>query len=451
MSKYKTFVAMANRTGGKTLDFAILNLLDLMANDNCEVASLAAIQPQAQRCYRYMMQFMKRSKFCTELLKGDPTMSKSYFKNNSLMEILVATISGVNSPHPQKVKMDEVDLIPWFILQQAFSMVQTKEGVPGVMVLGSTRKFSQGPMQRLITQGNAKLYAWCIWEVVESFPKELAEQEYIRSVFGEKLPEKIVEADGYYKWDDLIEIFQRLDIDIWETEWECKRPQTQGLVYPRYDDTLNIEKDFKLDKEWKQIYVFEDFGYAKDHPDVILFAQVDMAKQEVIIFDELYSHLIGTDTIIENAKAKLAEWGLSIFDLSGWIGDPHGLTEQMDRYNKGLPMIEKVDEAPLYLLKNSIPHVRKFIDDRRLRITANCQGLRAELMSYSKRKLPDGTFSDDPEKQNDHGPDALRYGLVRLFPHLAYGSFSPDTGYDDGAIQDEVPPPITGDVWGKAF
>jgi hypothetical protein len=458
MAKYKTIVALANRTGGKTYDFAILNLLDLMANDNCEAANLAAILPQATRCYRYMQKFIGLSQDFTNFLEKDPTMSRSLFKNKSVMEILVATMSGVNSPHPQKVKIDEIDLIPWPILQQAFSMVQTKEGVKGVMVLGSTRKFAQGPMQRLIDQGSAKVYQWCIWEVVEALPNDRTLIEQVVNTFGDKLPARIAETSGYYKWEDVIDTFQRLDLDVWETEWECQRPNSQGLIYPRFDDILNNEPNFKIDKEWRQIYIFEDFGYAKDHPDVVLFAQVDVEKQEVIIFDELYNHLTGTDDIIQGVKDKLMEHGLNLFDISGWIGDPHGLTEQQDRYNKGMPMLEKVDDPPLYLLKNRLPHVRKFIDDRRLRLVLeNCPNLRQELLSYSKKRLPNGFFSDIAMKENDHGPDALGYGLVRLFPQLAYGSFMADGKYSSpetaGHTYDEFDsvPAITTGLLGKTF
>ena len=47
MVKYKTIIAMATRSGGKTIDLAILGILDTLANDSCESANLGAIQAQA--------------------------------------------------------------------------------------------------------------------------------------------------------------------------------------------------------------------------------------------------------------------------------------------------------------------------------------------------------------------------------------------------------------------
>jgi hypothetical protein len=54
IAQYKTIIAMANRSGGKTIDLAILGILDTLANDNCESANLGAIQAQALRCASYM-------------------------------------------------------------------------------------------------------------------------------------------------------------------------------------------------------------------------------------------------------------------------------------------------------------------------------------------------------------------------------------------------------------
>jgi hypothetical protein len=443
MGVYKVTLGMANRSGGKTFAFAIIALLNTLANDNCESANLGAIQAQAQRCYRYMRQFIKRAPVFHGFVNGDPKMERTDFINGSSTEVLTATITGVNSPHPQKLIMDEIELIPWPILQEAFSMVQSKGEVRGTTVLGSTRKFAVGPMQRLIDEGrNIKLFSWCIWEAMKALPKDDVQlMERIRTEMADVLPKdwESLEFDGYYDWEDVLEKWATLDREIWDAQWECKKPDSQGLIYSNFDDSLNTELDFKLDKVNKQIYIWEDYGASRDHPDVLLFVQVDLYNQTITIFDEIYIHTnIGTDEIIRQAKEKLGGYGITIRDLSGWIGDPHGLTETQDRINEGLPILpplqdgvdipqDMVDQgmkvAQLYLIKNGIPSVRRFIGTRRLKITPKCQELRTEWLSYSRRKLQDGTFSSEPEKKNDHGPDACRYGIVRLFPLLVLGSF----------------------------
>lgn len=426
---------MANRSGGKTFDLAVLSCLDSLANDECESANLGAIQAQAQRCYRYMRQIILNSPVFSGFLRGDPTLTRTSFINLSTIEVLVATITGVNSPHPQKLKMDEIELIPWSILQEAFSMVQSKKDVKGVTVLGSTRKFASGPMQRLIDAGGdkgLKLYDWCIWEVMEAWPKDEAFSNELKKVFGADLPEDLSHFNGYYKWEDVLEKYQTLDREVWDTQWLCKKPDLSSLIYSRFDDEKNIDTNFKLDKT-KQHYVWEDFGNSKDHPDVMLFVEVDMENTKVTVFDELYLSDLPSTKMVEEAKAKLAEHGMTVADLTGWIPDPHMLTQVIDRVNMGLPIWDKVDEtmmhdaSQLYLIANGIHVIRKFIDEKWFKITPNCTQLRGEFLSYARKRKPNGEYSEDPDKKYDHGPDACRYGIVRIFPSIAMGTFGNDS------------------------
>jgi len=453
------------------MDMAILAILDSIANDNCESANLGAIQAQALRCYNYIVKFIKNNPDFASRLQGDPTMSKTNWNNNSMIEVLVATITGVNSPHPQKLKMDEVELIPWPILQEAFSMVQSKEGVTGCTVLGSTRKFAAGPMQRLVDDAKkkdktTKVYQWCIWEVVEALPKDNPELlQRIHDTFGDRLPINMEFFSGYYKWEDLIDKYNQLDRDIWETQWECKRADVQGMVYPRYDEVLNAApEEWELDlvavrSGWKTIYVFEDFGYDKEHPNVILFVQIDYKTQEIIIFDELYTEFQVTDEILRQFMQKLDTYDMSMNDITGWVADPHAVEEQMHRYNKGFPMLgnrflpegdPRRLKGEMYVIVKGIPVVRRYIDDRKLRLTKNIIRLREELMSYSRKKGLDGKYLDEPVKDFDHGPDALRYGLIWLFPQQAIGAFG-ENDYKQDFLQETQTKPYTAGLYHKTF
>lgn len=444
IGKYKTILVMANRSGGKTLDFAVLNVLDALANDDCEVANLGAIQAQAQRCFNYVKKFLTNNvEF--EAKTESILMSRTEFVNNSVMEILTATITGVNSPHPQKTRIDEVELIPWSILQEAFNMTQSKNDIIGQTILGSTRKFAAGPMQRLVTERNKrgiKLFKWCIWEVMEKLPDDPVLLARIKEVFGDELPENVDKCDGFYKWVDLIDRYLTLDREVWRAQWLCERPDASGLVYPGFSDTLNVVDTFQLEAgEEKDVYIFEDFGYSKDHPNVILLIQVDFKKQEITVFGELYSRLYGsTEALLDAVKDKCNEWGLGVTKnihpdlgtsykwgrIKGWVTDKAGATERADRMNFGCPIMPLSDNSELYEIKNSVPLVRKMIEDRRLKIYKDCIELLEEVQTYKNKKNPDGTYQDIPEKKFDHGPDALRYGLIMLFPLLAFGSFGQD-------------------------
>lgn len=465
MAKHRMILAMGNRASGKTYDMSIIQTLNSIANDNCESANLAAIQAQALRCAGYIKGFIRENKDFQMRLSADPTVTKILWNNGSINEILVATTSGVNSPHPSRLVMDEVELIPWPILQEALSMVQSKNGVDSCTVLGSTRKFAYGPMQKLIeesTKRGIKVYSWCIMECVEPLPADPKERQHILDVFGDGLPPGAENCSGFFKWTDLIDKFRSLDRYVWDTQWLCRRPDTQGLVYSRFDEVLNFASDFKIDREklnngWGQVYLFEDFGTSANHPGVILFAYYDKLNQEIILFDELFSVGKPSDIIIDEMLAKLSEHGLTRADIAGWICDPHNNAEQMHRANKGYPMLGNyfvTDPAmklpgDLYIVKNGISHVRKFIDDRKVKITERLIEFRREIMSYAYKKNMRGEYTEEPAKENDHSQDALRYGLIWLFPLQAAGSFGSDAY--TSAEEDTTFDTFTGGLWDKKF
>lgn len=457
VGKYKTIIAKANRSGGKTTDFAILDILLSLANNGCEIATLGAIQAQAQRCYRYVQRFIDSNPLFSSRIK-DSLMSRTEWDTTSIIEVLVATVSGVNSPHPQKLFADEVELMNWFILQQAFNMVKSKGDISGQTVLGSTQKFVGGPMERLLRDGRASnlvgVYEWCIWEVMEK--PQLSQVPYLKEVFGEDLPERVMQCEGYFLWEDLIDIHARLDKEIWETEWLCKRPQSGGLVYPHFSDENNMITNYVPDPT--NVYIFEDYGYGLDNPDVVVLCNVDLQTQKVFIFDEIYMRLKTDKQIFKEIDDKLLQYGVTRRTLRGHVGDIHGLPETKNRFNAGFPMLEKVteDEIPdaskLYIVRNGLSIVRKFIDAGWLKMTPNCTELRNEFMSYRKVMNPDGTYKEDAQKKDDHGPDAVRYGLIRLFPSMGFASF--DTLKPRSTVPESVAPrmqTITGGIRAKIF
>ena len=101
------------------------------------------------------------------------TISLTKLDNGSEISILPGTMSGVNGPHPQRTNFDEVELTQWKILMEFMSMAKSTKDVPSCVRITSTRKFSYGPMQRLIDEKDKrgfKMYMWCIWETIEKCP-----------------------------------------------------------------------------------------------------------------------------------------------------------------------------------------------------------------------------------------------------------------------------------------
>jgi hypothetical protein len=460
--EYRDIVAVANRTGGKTLNFSILDTLNSYYWPDCETAGAAAIEAQAIRRYGYFQLWIQRIPvFASQIVNS--IRSQTNWINGSKNEILVATMSGVNAPHPQKLLLDEVELMKWQVLQEAFSMPASKGEIMGQTILTSTRKFAFGPMERLLAEAverGLKVYTWCIWEVIEPYPHDDPELcAEIEELFPE-MPESVkTKTGGYYKWRDLISLRRKMDDEVWESQWLCKSPQSDGLMYPQFSDepypkgnTAECWYDPSMD-----LYLFEDFGYGAGHPDVVLFVQPDWEARLLYIFDSMYNINMVSRDICRLVAERMHDWDIPVRErydrwnfkqyIRGWIPDPAGQTEAEDRKRMGAPILPKVEDAQLYKIKNGAPILRKWFKERRIVIDPRNEQLIGELKTYHKKKLPDGTFSDEPEKKNDHGPDALRYGMVKLFPLEATSAHSVEL---DEKTKDHLAP-FTKNLLNKTF
>ena len=152
----KDAIVLANRSGGKTMDFGMLDAIMAFASDETEIATVGAIQFQAQKAYDYFKGFSQKFPFDSNIERF--TMKETKCHNDSSVQVLTGPMSGVNSPHPQILFLDEIDLMQWNVLQQALSMPQSKRGVEARTVLTSTRKFGAGPMQRLLDEAEDRGY-----------------------------------------------------------------------------------------------------------------------------------------------------------------------------------------------------------------------------------------------------------------------------------------------------
>jgi len=94
---------------------------------NCEGITFGAIKPQAQRAYQYVKDFVFRrdengNRIPKPQILGDPTRERTEWKSGSSIALIVGTRSGVNSPHPQVVHADELDLMEEEVFNESRSM-----------------------------------------------------------------------------------------------------------------------------------------------------------------------------------------------------------------------------------------------------------------------------------------------------------------------------------------
>jgi hypothetical protein len=453
--KVRSAIAFANRTGGKTIDMAILNHLDMAFKPGCEIASAGASRDQAGRMYKYFLGFHNSNDFLQDLLLKEPTRSLTLYRNQSSLEIITGSFKGLNSSHPNKLRVDEVELMDWSVLQQGISMSMTSQSVAtgreimSQMAFSSTRKTDSGTMQRLLDlaakdrrkQGGLVIYEWCILDIIQKCTRLCASDK----VFGdcpivEVCKGRAHNGSGFYRIDDFIDKVITLDRDVLEAEWFNLRPSRQIYVYGGYWDR---EKHFlpPIDLKGKDIVHAGgiDFGSSPGHPFVFKVFMCDVSKfrkaveeagtddlvREKITFHLVYEYRSGSATLEEHvSKIKGSQyWRV---DMPIWA-DPSAKQERMDlEMTYGLPTLSAVNavEAGISTVRSHLQFIagqaHYFIhegyldcDDEELESTD------VEFGRYKYKRLADGRVNrKEPEKAHDHGMDVDRYVLESAYPYF---------------------------------
>ena len=263
--KVKAALGFGSRGSGKTLGVAILNFLDMRFKDGCDVATAGATLDQARKGYNYFTKMVLQPEFLPWLVT-DPTQSLTKCRNGSQLEILTGTVKGLNSPHPLKARIDEVELMDWSVLQEGLSMSMAKPHLPwiGQDVFTSTRKVASGTMQRLLNESDDKgitVYRFCIWETLSRCHRDCQKD----TKFGdcpayERCQGKAHDCHGWYPLDDFIQKVRVLDKDTFEAQWENKRPSAATLVYGNsFNEATHVVTPFEIPLHWPVISAV-DFG-----------------------------------------------------------------------------------------------------------------------------------------------------------------------------------------------
>jgi len=377
----------------------------------------------------------------------DSLMRETKFTNGSMVQILTGTMSGVNSPHPQKTFLDEVELMMWNIIQEAFSMPQSRRDIVGQLILTSTRKFAFGPMERLLDEAEErgfKVYRWCVMETVEKHDPEVCR----KSVFAEDCQGRCLECSGYLKLEDVIATKLRLDKDTWESQWMCKRPSQKALVYPQFNEAFHVKKT-KFDTG-AELYLSEDFGFAEGHANVVGFWQVKPSglaemKDEIwvegktdsdiitMVEDKIIEHGFIPDRYKDRPRTDAELRRLLNQAVSVWYCPIEEPSKIELRRRAGF-RVEAMADADARKVMNGIPLVRKALQDNMLIFDPRCKKTIKEMKTYANKVRTDGTILDEPAKKNDNGPDMVRYFFINHFPAKQAGHFQETKGDKDKPI-----------------
>lgn len=424
-----------------TFSVAIINHLEMLFKRKCEIASAGAVRDQADKCYRYFMEFCQLQWFqdmCAEFQKrtGRPfveqsIVSKTIFGNGARMEIITGTEKGLRGPHPHKARIDEIDLIPWEVLQTGLSMARSGDGWRGQNVFSSTRQLQDGSMQRMLDEAHDKgisVYEWNIWEVLERCPRRCADDpKHGTCPIYTFCKGKAHHCDGFYAIDDFIDKVRLIDRDQFETEWLNSRPSRHKLVYQCFDNGRHVMTPQKLLKiagvaepsaMWPRISGL-DFGSSPGHPFIYLklcripnvnawMVFHEYAAEQRLIRD--HATAIRRSPYFSNSELIFADWDAQDrLELRAVGVHTRPAVKGRDTVNMGIDYITS-------LLKGFPPQ-----EIPQLYVWHECAYTIKEFGKYEWPIRPDGKpdRTGNPCKENDHAMDALRYAL---YSYKKFGS-----------------------------
>jgi phage terminase large subunit len=207
----------------------------------------------------------------------------------------------------------------------------------------------------------------------------------------------------------------KLSTFLQEVELEFRA--VQGAVYPQFDRDIHVVKPSEVPSlKDLTIYAGIDFGY---HTTACLFVGIDH-DQNWWVFDEVY----GREEILQDLMPRIWE-KLGDQRMVLMVGDSQAKDAIETMVVKGFPIVPVVKRSDsiihgIDLLRGMLRPRIQLIGDPKptLFFSSVCKNVIQEMEAYKyPEDKPERNPSELPQKEDDHGPDALRY----LKLHLKYG------------------------------
>ncbi len=204
---------------GKSYTLAGLSLAEGLFL-RADVNVLGGSGVQAKRILESMKRLWDHGNAPRRALRGDPGTEKQTFIWGNSIQALMASQKSVRGPHPQRLRMDEIDEMKLDLLDAALGQPMAKGWVQSHTVLSSTHQYPDGTMTEVLKRAKDRgwpFYEWCYRETLEPHGwLSLAEVERKRAV---------------------------LTVAMWDTEIEGQEPSSEG----RAIDTAKVEAAFRAD------------------------------------------------------------------------------------------------------------------------------------------------------------------------------------------------------------
>jgi phage terminase large subunit len=171
-----------------------------------------------------------------------------------------------------------------------------------------------------------------------------------------------------------------------------------GVVYERWKEETFSLKD--LPKDAQPAFGL-DFGYTND-PTALFCGYVSIEQKRLYVWDELYKKGLSNKAIFD----EVDRMGYTKERITADCAEPKSIDEL-----KGLG-IRRIESAKKG--RDSVNNGIQWIQDLEIIIHPRCVNFLLEISLYSWKKDKFGKALNEPEDDNNHLMDAMRYGLEKF-------------------------------------
>jgi hypothetical protein len=239
--------------GGKSFLLAVLGLTEAILH-KANVAILGGSGEQSKRVHRYIQHFLDLPTAPKYLLRSDPSQTETKFLGGNSIQALMASQRSVRGPHPQRLRMDEIDEMDLEVLDAALGQTLASRNIAANTVLSSTWQNPSGTMSEIMHRARERgwpVYQWCYKETSNPVDGWLSQSEIERK--KHEIP-------------DL----------MWEIEYELQEPAPQNRVFS--DEVL--QRAFLLREEYYEGALNQFIQIEPPDPNGLYVTGADWARKQ---------------------------------------------------------------------------------------------------------------------------------------------------------------------------
>lgn len=155
--------------GGKSYTVALLAALEAL-NLGAEANVLGGSGAQSLNIHNHTKEMWEHGNAPTAMLSREPTKFDTWLSNGGHIRTLMASQNSVRGPHPQRLRLDEIDEMEMAVLEAAQGQPMRKKGRDGTIietqtVMSSTHQYPDSTMSAILERARVQgwpIYQWCI-------------------------------------------------------------------------------------------------------------------------------------------------------------------------------------------------------------------------------------------------------------------------------------------------